>query len=184
MLETGRGAVLLKRPCCRRSSCPGRSHRDPVALFCIFTGPIAKRQQRRRPCSRKTGAQELSLEPSPFATPLQANCHAPSSTVPVLEQKAAAGAGGVNSPTADFRLLQRDGANVHAGSQPPGHGRQVRLSHEDYLKLPKPRLCCKVCANISYLRMSLSLTERRAKRMASSKWSRRISGTGSSSSTS
>lgn len=53
-----------------------------------------------------------------------------------------------------------------------------------YLKLPKPRLCCSVWANISYLRMSLSLTERRANRIASSKWSFLISGTGSSSSTS
>lgn len=51
-----------------------------------------------------------------------------------------------------------------------------------YLKLPKPRLCCRVCANISYFRMSLSLTERRANRIASSKWSFLISGTGSKSS--
>ena len=39
-----------------------------------------------------------------------------------------------------------------------------------YLKLlPKPRLCWSVCENISYLRMSLSLTERRANFMDSSK---------------
>ena len=39
-----------------------------------------------------------------------------------------------------------------------------------YLKFPpKPLLCCNVCANISYLRMSLSLTDRRANFIASSK---------------
>jgi len=48
------------------------------------------------------------------------------------------------------------------------------------LKLePIPRLCCRVCANISYLRMSLSVTDRRANFIASSKWPRLISGTGS-----
>ena len=54
-----------------------------------------------------------------------------------------------------------------------------------YLKFPpNPLLCCRVWANISYFLMSLSLTERRANLMASSKWSFLISGTGSSSSTS
>ena len=59
------------------------------------------------------------------------------------------------------------------------------LKESTYLKFPpNPRLCWRVCANISYLRMSLSLTDLRANFMASSKWSRLISGTGSSSSTS
>lgn len=54
-----------------------------------------------------------------------------------------------------------------------------------YLKFPpNPLLCWRVCANISYFLMSLSLTERRANLIASSKWSFLISGTGSSSSTS
>lgn len=57
------------------------------------------------------------------------------------------------------------------------------LSQPTHLKLlPKPRLCCRVWANISYFLMSLSLTERRANFIASSKWDRTISGTGSSSS--
>ena len=61
----------------------------------------------------------------------------------------------------------------------------VILKESTYLKFPpNPRLCWRVCANISYLRMSLSLTDLRANFMASSKWSRLISGTGSSSSTS
>ena len=44
---------------------------------------------------------------------------------------------------------------------------------------PNPRDCCSVCENISYLRMSLSLTERRANFIASSKCAFVISGTGS-----
>lgn len=41
---------------------------------------------------------------------------------------------------------------------------------DSYLKLvPNPRDCCSVCANISYLRISLSDTERRAYLIASSK---------------
>lgn len=62
------------------------------------------------------------------------------------------------------------------------HAATAAASVKSNLKFPKPRLCCRVWANISYLRMSLSLTERRANLMASSKWSRRISGTGSKSS--
>jgi len=52
-----------------------------------------------------------------------------------------------------------------------------------YLKLvPKPLDCCRVWANISYFRISLSDTDLRANLIASSKWARVISGTGSSSS--
>lgn len=51
-----------------------------------------------------------------------------------------------------------------------------------YRKLPKPRACCNVWAKTSYLRMSASETDRRANFIASSKWSRRMSGTGSKSS--
>ena len=52
-----------------------------------------------------------------------------------------------------------------------------------YLKLfPNPRDCCNVWANISYLRMSLSETDRRANFIASSKCARVMFGTGSSSS--
>lgn len=47
---------------------------------------------------------------------------------------------------------------------------------------PKLRLCCRVCANISYFLMSLSVTLRLANFIASSKWSRRTSGTESRSS--
>lgn len=47
---------------------------------------------------------------------------------------------------------------------------------------PKPRLCCNVCENMSYFLMSLSLTERLANFIASSKCPRVISGTRSSSS--
>lgn len=60
-----------------------------------------------------------------------------------------------------------------------------RCYNAPHLKLPpNPRLCCKVWANISYFLMSLSVTDRRANFMASSKWSRLISGTGSSMSSS
>lgn len=63
--------------------------------------------------------------------------------------------------------------------------KNLKNSTFSYLKLPpNPLLCCKVWANISYFLMSLSLTERRANLIASSKWSFLISGTGSSSSTS
>eukprot|EP00898_Chlorokybus_atmophyticus_P005073 jgi/Chlat1/5567/Chrsp369S08998 len=58
-------------------------------------------------------------------------------------------------------------------------GRSGNLKSE-----PNPRLCCSVCANAWYLRMSASLTLRRAYFMASSKWAPRISGTSSTSSSS
>lgn len=49
---------------------------------------------------------------------------------------------------------------------------------------PNPLLCCSVWANISYFLMSLSLTDRRANFIDSSKCALVISGTGSKSSTS
>ena len=55
-------------------------------------------------------------------------------------------------------------------------------SNSAYLKdWPKPRAVCSFCANISYFLMSLSVTERRANFMASSKCPLLISGTWSSS---
>ena len=50
--------------------------------------------------------------------------------------------------------------------------------------VPKPRNYCNVWANTSYLRMSLSLNDRLANFIVSSKWFRRISGTRSNSSVS
>ena len=50
------------------------------------------------------------------------------------------------------------------------------------LKPPNPRLCCNDWANISYLRISFSVTDLRANFMASSKWTLVSSGTGSYSS--
>lgn len=72
-----------------------------------------------------------------------------------------------------WRKMKEWRSNIHSVSTTGA------ASVKSNLKFPKPRLCCRVWANISYLRMSLSLTERRANLMASSKWSLRISGTGS-----
>ena len=47
---------------------------------------------------------------------------------------------------------------------------------ENLKDCPNPRAVCNFCANISYFLMSLSVTERRANLMASSKCSLRISG--------